>query len=120
MMKYGWHVVLADRLTSETLAMVDDGLLVRTLFYECDGEVPLEFCFITIRQGANSFLLFVTQHDYPHSAPMAYHAPFVAGLDMMDPVGNISNAVGGCHASRQSAGLAVDQRQLPHRLCHCN
>ena len=45
MMKYGWHVVLADRLTSETLAMVDDGLLVRTLFYECDGEVPLEFCF---------------------------------------------------------------------------
>ena len=86
MMKYGWHVVLADRLTSETLAMVDDGLLVRTLFYECDGEVPLEFCFITIRQGANSFLLFVTQHDYPHAAPMAYHAPFVAGLDMMDPV----------------------------------
>ena len=86
MMKYGWHVVLADRLTCETLAMVDDGLLVRTLFYECDGEVPLEFCFITIRQGANSFLLFVTQHDYPHAAPMAYHAPFVSGLDMMDPV----------------------------------
>ncbi len=86
MMKYGWHVVLADRLTSETLAMVDDGLLVRTLFYECDGEVPLEFCFFTIRQGANAFLLFVTQHDYPHSAPRAYHAPFVADLDLMDPV----------------------------------
>ncbi len=86
MMKYGWHVVLADRLTSETLALVDDGLLVRTLFYECDGEVPLEFCFFTIRQGGASFLLFVTQHDYPQSAPRAYHAPFVAGLDLMDPV----------------------------------
>ena len=86
MMKYGWHVVLAERLTSETLAMVDDGLLVRTLFYECDGEVPLEFCFFTIRQGANSFILFVTQHDYPLSAPAAYHAPFVDGLDLMDPV----------------------------------
>ena len=30
MMKYAWHVVLPDRLTSETLAMADDGLLVRT------------------------------------------------------------------------------------------
>ena len=38
MMKYAWHVVLPDRLTSETLAMADDGLLVRTLFYECDGR----------------------------------------------------------------------------------
>ncbi len=85
MMKYGWHVVLADRLTSETLAMVDDGLLVRTLFYECDGEVPLEFCFFTIRQGATSFLLFVTQHDYPQSAPRAYRAPFVEDLDLTDP-----------------------------------
>ena len=86
MMKYGWHVVLADRLTSETLAMVDDGLLVRTLFYECDGKVPLEFCFVTIRQGASFFLLFVTQHDYPHSEPAAFQAPFVADLDLMDPV----------------------------------
>ena len=86
MMKYGWHVVLADRLTDETFALADDGLLVRTLFYECDGEVPLEFCFVTIRQGASSFVLFVTQHDYPHSAPQAYHAPYVAGVDLMDPV----------------------------------
>ena len=86
MMKYGWHVVLADRLTSETLAMADDGLLVRTLFYECDGEVPLEFCFFTIRQGASNFLLFVTQHDYPERAPQAFEAPFLDGLDLMDPV----------------------------------
>ena len=86
MMKYGWHVVLADRLTSEHYALEDDGLLVRTLFYECDGEVPLEFCFIAIRQGASSFTLLVTQHDYPQSPPRAYHAPFVAGIDLMDPV----------------------------------
>ena len=86
MMKYGWHVVLADRLTSETLALVDEGLLVRTLFYECDGEVPLEFCFFTIRQDTSFFYLFVTQHDYPHSPPKAYTAPFVNGLDLMDPV----------------------------------
>lgn len=86
MMKYGWHVVLPDRLTSETLAMADDGLLVRTLFYECDGEVPLEFCFFTIRQGASSFVLFVTQHDYPRSAPKAFEAPFLEGLNLMDPV----------------------------------
>ncbi len=86
MMKYGWHVVLPDRLSSETLSLADDGLLVRTLFYECDGEVPLEFCFFAIRQGARSFLLFVTQHDYPQSPPRAYHAPFVNGLDLMDPV----------------------------------
>ncbi|MCY4072558.1 MAG: hypothetical protein OXG60_14790 [Chloroflexi bacterium] len=86
MMKYAWHVVLPDRLTSETLAMADDGLLVRTLFYECDGEVPLEFCFFAIRQGARSFLLFVTQHDYPHARPRAYSAPFTSDLDLMDPV----------------------------------
>ena len=86
MMKYAWHVVLPDRLTSETLARTDDGLLVRTLFYECDGEVPLEFCFFAIRQGASAFMLFVTQHDYPHSPPRAYQAPFINGLDLMDPV----------------------------------
>lgn len=86
MMKYAWHVVLPDRLTSETLAMADDGLLVRTLFYECDGEVPLEFCFFAIRQGARSFMLFVTQHDYPHARPRAYSAPFTSDLDLMDPV----------------------------------
>ena len=86
MMKYAWHVVLPDRLTSETLAMADDGLLVRALFYECDGEVPLEFCFFAIRQGARSFLLFVTQHDYPHARPRAYSAPFTSDLDLMDPV----------------------------------
>lgn len=86
MMKYGWHVVLADRLGSETLALLDDGLLVRRLLYECDGEVPLEFCFFTIRQGASSFLLLVTQHDYPETAPRAYHAPFIEGLDLADAV----------------------------------
>lgn len=86
MMKYAWHVVLPDRLTSETLALEDDGLLVRTLFYECDGEVPLEYCFFAIRQGAGSFLLIVTQHDYPHSRPRAYRAPFTSALDLLDPV----------------------------------
>ncbi|MCY3574724.1 MAG: hypothetical protein OXG92_09630 [Chloroflexi bacterium] len=86
MMKYGWHVVLSDRLTSEHYALEDDGLLLRTLFYECDGEVPLEFCFIAIRQGASVFTLLVTQHDYPQSPPRAYQAPFVAGIDLMDPV----------------------------------
>lgn len=86
MMKYSWHVVLADRLTSEILAMKDDGLLVWTLVYECDGEVPLEFCFLTIRQGVSFFLLFVTQHDYPQTSPQAYRAPLTNELDLMDPV----------------------------------
>ena len=86
MMKYGWHVVLADRLTREILAMEDDGLLVWTLVYECDGEVPLEFCFLTIRQGVSFLLLFVTQHDYPQTSPQAYRAPFANELDLMDPV----------------------------------
>ena len=86
MMKYGWHIVLADRLTRETLALADDGLLVRTLFYECDGEVPLEYCFLTIRQGASFLLLLVTQHDYPQTSPKAYRAPFTNELDLMDPV----------------------------------
>ncbi len=87
MMKYSWHVVLADRLTNEILAMEDDGLLVKgPVLYECDGEVPLEYCFITIRQGSSFFLLLVTQHDYPASAPTAYRAPFTSGEDLMDPV----------------------------------
>ena len=86
MMKYGWNVVLAERLNSEHYAMEDDGLLLRALFYECDGEVPLEYCFITARQGASAFLLLVTQHDYPQSPPRAYLAPLVAGIDLSDPV----------------------------------
>ena len=60
--------------------------LLRRLLYECDGEVPLEYCFFTIRQGSSFFLLFVTQHDYPESPPQAFQAPFVKDLDLMDPV----------------------------------
>ena len=86
MMKYSWHVVDPDRLYAETFALEDDGQLVRRLLYECDGEVPLEYCFFTIRQGSSAFLLFTTQHDYPQSPPVAYKAPFVDGLDLMDPV----------------------------------
>ncbi len=86
MMKYSWHVVDPDRLYQETAALESDGLLVRRLLFECDGEVPLEFCFFTIRQGSSFFLLFVTQHDYPHSPPQAFQAPFIDGLDLMDPV----------------------------------
>ena len=66
-------------------------MLVRTLVYECDGEVPLEYCFLTIRQGASSLLLLVTQHDYPESAPKAYQAPFTNELDLMDPVATFQN-----------------------------
>ena len=86
MMKYSWHVVDPDRLYYETAALESDGQLVRRLLYECDGEVPLEYCFFTIRQGSSFFLMFVTQHDYPHSAPKAYKAPFIGDLDLMDPV----------------------------------
>ena len=86
MMKYSWHVVDPDRLYIETAALESDGLLVRRLLYECDGEVPLEYCFFTIRQGSSFFLLFVTQHDYPDSPPQAFQAPFVEDLDLMDPV----------------------------------
>ena len=86
MMKYSWHVVNPDRLYIETAALEDDGHLVRRLLYECDGEVPLEYCFFMIRQGSSFFLLFVTQHDYPQSPPQAFQAPFVDGLDLMDPV----------------------------------
>ena len=86
MMKYSWHVVDPDRLYIETAALESDGHLVRRLLYECDGEVPLEYCFYTIRQGSSFFLLFVTQHDYPHSPPRAYKAPYIDGLNLMDPV----------------------------------
>lgn len=86
MMKYSWHVVDPDRLYMETLALENEGLLVSRLLYECDGEVPLEYCFFTIRQGTSFFLLFATQHDYPQSAPRAYQTPFVSGLNLMDPV----------------------------------
>ena len=86
MMEYSWHVVLADRLTDEILALEKDGLLVYPLLYECDGEVPLEYCFFTIRQGASFLLLFVTQHNYPHSRPQAYRASFTSDLDLSDPV----------------------------------
>ncbi len=86
MMKYSWHVVDPDRLYAETLALEEDGQLVSRLLYECDGEAPLECCFFTIRQGGSSFFLFATQYDYPQSPPLAFAAPFVDGLDLMDPV----------------------------------
>jgi len=86
MIKYGWHLVSEDRLSLETFALEDDGLFVKTLLFECDGHVPLEICFYTVRQGARHFVLFVTEHDYPVSEPKAYIASSMHGLDLMDPV----------------------------------
>ncbi|MDE2747514.1 MAG: hypothetical protein OXI34_00980 [Chloroflexota bacterium] len=77
MMKYGWHLVEPHRFTSEITAMEDDGLLVRTTLYECDGEVPQEICFFTLRSmEADKFILLVTQHNYPQSSPQAFQASF--------------------------------------------
>lgn len=86
MMKYGWHLVSEDRLSLETFALEDDGLFVKTLLFECDGQVPLEICFYTVREGARHFTLFVTEHDYPQTAPKAYIAASMHGLDLMNPV----------------------------------
>ena len=62
-------------------------ILVSRLLYECDGEVPLEYCFF--HYPPRHIILsccFATQYDYPHSPPQAYQAPFVNDLDLMDPV----------------------------------
>jgi len=85
MMEYCWHNRDPDRLDYETWRLQEDGRSVHPLFFECNDDVPLEYCFLTIRPGARYFLLLVTEYDYPHSPPKAYQAAYTPELDLDDP-----------------------------------
>lgn len=85
MMKYGWHVVIEERLELEIIKLENDGAWLSSLIlWEADTDVPLEICFIVARQGARELMLIVTDADYPNVPPRARISPSFHGLDLSD------------------------------------
>lgn len=79
-----WHLAHAERAADEISALERDGFLVSPIiFWEIDGEAPLEICLMMARAGEDKMLIVTTHHDYPQRAPRIYQAPF-ASMDEDD------------------------------------
>ena len=76
--------------------MADDGLLVRTLFYECDGEVPLGILLFCYPAGCEIIYAVRNGARLPgHSRPQAYQRAVYKRWARFDGSGrNVSEAVG--------------------------
>lgn len=74
---YPWHLINDDRFRAELNQLKGDGLFTAVMNWDADGKVPLEICLMLGRQGSKSLYILCTDHDYPHSAPKAFKAPFM-------------------------------------------
>lgn len=75
---YPWHLIDEHRFEAESQRLKDDQLLVSITLWDTGSAPPLDVCFLVGRAGASKLLIISTTHDYPHHAPRARIAPFVA------------------------------------------
>jgi hypothetical protein len=76
---YPWHILKADLLDEELNLLEEDGKFLMSpsaIFWELDGDLPLEICFIVGRTGSNQVYLVVTDWDYPNTKPRIRLADF--------------------------------------------
>lgn len=76
-----WHLVNDERITLELASLKANNVFTSIIVWDVDEKPPLEICFLVAQQGADHVLILVTHHDYPHSKPLAYRAPFIKLAD---------------------------------------
>lgn len=74
--KYPWYLINEDRYHTEIKQMSADGLFTSPHTWNVDQKLPLEVCIMAGRMGMSKLFVFVTEWDYPNSAPRAYTIPF--------------------------------------------
>lgn len=80
---YPWHILDRDLLDEELALLQEDGkflLAENAIFWEADGDLPLEICFIVGISNRMDVFLVVTDWDYPESKPRVRVADFT-GVD---------------------------------------
>lgn len=80
---YPWHILRRDLLDEEIGLIQDDGkflLAQSAIFWEADGDLPLEICFIVGIPDSMNVFLVVTDWSYPDTKPRVRVADFT-GVD---------------------------------------
>lgn len=80
---YPWHILRREQLDEELGLLQDDGkflLAVNAIFWEADGDLPLEICFIVGIPDRMDVFLVVTDWNYPDVKPRVRMADFT-GVD---------------------------------------
>jgi len=75
---YPWHLLNEARFSEESARLTSGDRFATLVLWEADDAPPLEICFLIARVGADRVLLVVTPWNYPHAAPWARVAPYVA------------------------------------------
>lgn len=74
---YPWYLLHEDRYHTEINQLSGDGLFTSPpITWNVDQKLPLEICIMAGRVGTAKLIVFVTDWDYPNSAPRAYTMPF--------------------------------------------
>lgn len=75
--KLPWYITHEDRYNTEISQLTGDALFTSpNIIWNVDGKLPLEICVMAGRMGTSQLIVFVTDWDYPTSAPRAYTMPF--------------------------------------------
>ncbi|MGJ3240741.1 MAG: hypothetical protein ACFE0Q_18675 [Anaerolineae bacterium] len=85
---YPWHLLRRDLLDEELGLLQDDGkflLATNAIFWEADGDLPLEICFIVGIPNRMEVFLVITDWNYPNTQPRVRVADFT-GVDIQQYV----------------------------------
>lgn len=80
---YPWHILRRELLDEELGLLQDDGkflLATNAIFWEADGDLPLEICFIVGIPNSMNVFLVITDWNYPDAKPRVRVADFT-GVD---------------------------------------
>lgn len=80
---YSWHLLDRNLLDEEIRLLQDDGKWLtapNAIFWEADGDLPLEICFILGTSSSNDVFLLITDYDYPQRKPRIRVTDF-GGID---------------------------------------
>lgn len=80
---YPWHILRRELLDEELGLLQDDGkflLATNAIFWEADGDLPLEICFIVGIPDSMNVFLVITDWNYPDVKPRVRLADFT-GVD---------------------------------------
>lgn len=71
-----WHLRDEARAEAEFARFQADGLAFSVLFFDVDGELPLEVCITAARLGGRKLFLLATTVEYPRRPPQVRLVPF--------------------------------------------
>lgn len=88
---YPWHIVRRELLDEEIGLLQDDNKWLTSpsaIFWEADGDLPLEICFILGTGNSGDVFLVITDWDYPNTKPRIRVTDF-GGVDLTQYIADV-------------------------------